>query len=183
MGKSVREVLNRAFEGLPTYRATFADLAAVIGVAVRIAGATGMVVRIKTIHVDVPAADQSPLIIAKYSTAPADGTATSPQSVPLDSNSDAARATVRIYTAAPTLGTLVGEVFEDDILARDVTATEVIRGDRVHEEFGKGDGGESVILRSAAENVGIVIMANSSPLNGYIEWTEEPAIADPTPNI
>ncbi|KKM89278.1 hypothetical protein LCGC14_1250280 [marine sediment metagenome] len=180
MAKSVREVLNRALEGLPTYRATFADLNAVIGVAIRIAGAVGMVVRIKTIHVDVPAANQTPLIIGKYSTAPADGTSTSPQSVPLDSNSDAARATVLMYTVAPTLGTLVGEVFEDDIFTVDDDA---YRGDRVHEEFGKGDGGESLTLRTAAENVGVVIAANSNPLNGYIEWTEEPAIADPTPNV
>lgn len=180
MAKSVREVLNRAYEGLPTYRATFADLNAVIGVAVRIAGATGMVVRVKTVHIDVPIANQTPLIIAKYSTAPTDGTATSPQSVPLDSNSDAARATVRIYTAAPTAGTLVGEVFEDDILILD---NDAYRGDRVHEEFGKGDGGEALTLRSATETVGIVLMANCNPLNGYIEWTEEPAIADPTPSV
>ena len=180
MAKSVREVLNRALEGLPTYRATFADLNAVVGVAVRIAGATGMVIRIKTVHVDVPAANQTPLIIAKYSTAPADGTSTSPQSVPLDSNSDAAQATVLMYTVAPTLGTLVGEVFEDDIFTLD---NDAYRGDRVHEEFGKGDGCEALILRSAPENVGIVIAANSNPLNGYLEWTEEPAVADPTPNI
>ena len=180
MAKSVREVLNRAFEGLPTYRATFADLNAPVGIAIRIAGAVGMVVRIKTVHVDVPAANQTPLIIGKYSTAPADGTATSPQSVPLDSNSDAAKATVRMYTAAPTLGTLVGEVFEDDIFTVD---TDAYRGDRVHEEFGKGAGGESLTLRTAAENVGIVLGAGSNPLNGYIEWTEEPAVADPTPNI
>ncbi|KKK71469.1 hypothetical protein LCGC14_2913610, partial [marine sediment metagenome] len=44
-------------------------------------------------------------------------------------------------------------------------------------------GGESLTLRTAAENVGIVLGAGSNPLNGYIEWTEEPAVADPTPNI
>ncbi len=180
MGKSVREVLNRAFEGLPTYRATFADLNAPAGIAIRIAGAVGMVVRIKTVHVDVPAANQTPLIIGKYSTAPTDGTATSPQSVPLDSNSDAARAIVRMYTAAPTAGTLVGEVFEDDIFT---VAAAGYRGDRVHEEFGRGDGGEALILRSAAENVAVVLGAGSNPLNGYIEWTEEPAVALPTPGV
>ena len=180
MGKSVREVLNRAFEGLPTYRATFADLNAPAGIAIRIAGAVGLVVRIKTVHVDVPAANQTPLMIRKYSTAPADGTATSPQSVPLDSNSDTARATVRIYTAAPTAGALVGEVFEDDIFTVDDDA---YRGDRVHEEFGRGDGSEALVLRTAAENVGIVLGAGSNPLNGYVEWTEEPAIADPTPGV
>ncbi|GAG46726.1 unnamed protein product, partial [marine sediment metagenome] len=49
--------------------------------------------------------------------------------------------------------------------------------------FGKGDGCESLILRSAAENVGILLEANSNPLNGYVEWTEEPAVADPTPGV
>ena len=180
MAKSVREVLNRAFGGLPTYRATFADLVALSGIAVRIAGAANMVIRIKTIHVDVPAADQDPLIIRKYSTAPADGTSGAATRTPLDSANDAARATVLLYTAAPTEGTLVGEVFEDNIYTVD---NDAYRGDRVHENFGKGDGCESLVLRSAAENVGILLEANSNPLNGYIEWTEEPAIADPTPGV
>ncbi len=180
MAKSVREVLNRAFEGLPTYRATFADLIAVTGIAVRIHGAPRMVVRIKTIHVDVPELDQEPLMIRKYSTAPGDGTSTSATATPLDSANAAARATVLLYTAAPTEGTLTGEVFEDNAYAVDADA---YRGDRVHENFGKGDGCVSLILRSAAENVGILLAANSNPLNGYIEWTEEPAIADPTPGV
>ena len=181
MGKSVREVLNRALEGLPTYRMTFADLNAPSGLAITLKGATGMVIRIKTVHVDVPAAGQTPLMIRKYSTAESGGTpGTAGQSVPLDSNSGAARATTAVYTAAATAGTLVGEVFEDDIFTLD---NDAYRGDRVHEEFGRGDGGEALILRTAAEGIGIVLGAASNPLNGYIEWTEEPAVADPTPNI
>jgi hypothetical protein len=181
MAKSVREVLNRAFEGLPTYRATFADLNAPSGLVVTLKGAIGMVIRVKTVHVDVPAANQTPLMIRKYSTAESGGTpGTAGQRVPLDSNSAAARATLAVYTAAATAGTLIGEVFEDDIFTVD---NDAYRGDRVHEEFGKGDGCESLILRTAAETMGIVLGAGSNPLNGYIEWTEEPAVADPTPNI
>ena len=178
---SVREVLNRALEGLPTYRATFADISAPTGLCITLKGAAGMVIRIKTVHVDVPAVNQTPLIIAKYSTAESGGTpGTAGQSVPLDSNSDTAKATLVAYTAAATPGTLVGEVFEDDIFTLDADA---YRGDRVHEEFGRGDGSEALILRSAAEGMGIVLGAASNPLNGYIEWTEEPAVADPTPGI
>ena len=181
MGQSVREVLNRAFEGLPTYRATFADLNAPSGLAVTLYGATGMVIRVKIVHVDVPAANQTPLIVAKYSTAESGGTpGTAGQSVPLDSKNDTAKATLAVYTAAATAGTLIGEVFEDDIFTLD---NDAYRGDRVHEEFGRGDGSEALILRTAAEGIGIVLGAGSNPLNGYIEWTEEPAVADPTPNI
>ena len=180
MAKSVREVLNRALEGLPTYRATFADLNAPSGLVITLKGATGMVIRVKTVHVDVPAANQTPLIVAKYSTAESGGTpGTAGQSVPLDSKSDTAKATLAVYTAAATPGTLVGEVFEDDILTLD---NDAYRGDRVHEEFGE-DGKEALILRTAAEGMGIVLGAGSNPLNGYLEWTEEPAVADPTPNI
>jgi hypothetical protein len=140
-----------------------------------------MVIRIKTVHMSVPSNQtQSPLIIAKYSTAPTDGTATNPQSVPLDSNSKGARAAVNLYTVAPTAGTLIGEVFEDDISSFD---SDAFRGDRVHEEFGRGDGSQSLILRSAAENVGIVLSDADTPINGYIEWTEEAGIATPTPGV
>lgn len=178
--KTVREVLNRSVEGVSTYRATFEDLVAPANLAVAIIGATGVLVRIKTIHVDVPSADQTPLIIRKYSSAPTGGTQTNPALVPLDSDSEDARATVSLYTVAPTEGTIVGEVFEDDIFTVDVDA---FRGDRVHEVFGRGDSAQALTLRSAAENVGIFLGAISSPLNGYIEWTEEPGIARPTPGV
>ena len=182
MGKSVREVLNRAFEGLPTYRMTFADLNAPAGLAITLKGATGMVIRVKIVHVDVPAAGQTPLMIRKYSTAESGGTpGTAGQSVPLDSNSGAARATTAVYTAAATAGTLVGEVFEDDI--RPIDGSGQWGGDRVHEEFGRGDGSEALVLRTAAEGIGIVLGAGSNPLNGYLEWTEEPAVSDPTPGV
>ena len=184
MAKTVREVLNRAYEGLPTYRATFADLNAPAGLAVTLKGATGVIVRVKTVHVGVPAADQAPLSVRKYSTAESAGTpGTTPQLVPLDSTSPAARATLAIYTAAATAGTLLGEVFEEDILARDSgVANQDIRGDRAHVEFGK-NGCQAVTLRTALEGMGIVLSAGSNPLNGYIEWTEEIATADPTPPV
>ncbi len=184
MAKTDREVLNRAYEGLPTYRATFADLNAPAGLAATLKGAAGVIVRVKTVHVDVPAADQAPLIIRKYSTAESAGTpGTTPQRVPLDSTSPDARATLAVYTAAATAGTSLGEVFEADILARDTgVANQDIRGDRAHVEFGK-NGCQPVTLRTAAEGIGIVLAAGSNPLNGYIEWTEEPAIADPTPPV
>lgn len=181
--KTVREVLNRAFGGLPTYRATFADLNAPAGLAVTLKGAAGVIIRVKTVHVDVPAADQAPLIIRKYSTAESAGTpGATPQRVPLDSTNHSARATLAVYTAAATAGTSLGEIFEDDILARDTDVNETIRGDRAHVEFGKS-GCQAVILRTAAEGIGIVLAAGSNPLNGYIEWTEEAAIADPTPPV
>lgn len=175
--KTVREVLNRAIEGVATYRTTFEDLVAPTGIAVAIIGATGVIVRIKTIHIDVMSADQTPLLLRKYSTAPTGGTDTQPGLVPLDSDSEDARATVNLYTVAPTEGTIVGEVFEDDILIANPDTA------RVHEVFGKGDSAQALTLRSAAEAVGIFLAAVSSPLNGYIEWTEEPGLATPTPGV
>lgn len=50
------------------------------------------------------------LVLLKRSTANTGGTFTTRTAVPYDSDNDAATATVRAYTANPTLGTLVGEI-------------------------------------------------------------------------
>jgi len=172
--KTVREVLNDAHQGLATYRAVFADLNAAAGIAVILEGAANTIVRLKTVHIDVPAAAQAPLRIVKYSTAATIGTRTTPAGVPLDSGSPAARATFGLYTAAPTAGAAVGDLFNDDILALAPGAGVYYRGDKVHEEFGKGDSSQDVVLRGVLEAVGILLIAGSNPLNGYLEWTEEP---------
>ncbi len=191
--RTVREVVNRAFEGMVTYRATFENwlpgapfptiITAPVGIAVCIIGAAGMVIRIKTIHTD-PLSNkgqgQTPLFINKYSTAPTGGTYTNPEKVLLDGNNSPALATVNVYTVAPAAGVLVGAVFEDDIHVENLWG---FRGDRVHEDFGKGDGCQAIVLRSAAEAVAIELTRVATPFNGYVEWTEEAGIATPTPPV
>ncbi|GAG46723.1 unnamed protein product, partial [marine sediment metagenome] len=103
--RTVREVVNRAFEGIVTYRATFQNIlpgggpptviTAPVGIAICIIGAAGMVIRIKTVHTD-PLSNkgqaQVPLFINKYSTPPTGGTFTNPEKVPLDGNDSPALA-------------------------------------------------------------------------------------------
>ncbi len=193
--RTVREVVNRAFEGMTSYRATFEDslwpgggfpptiYTAPVGIAVCIIGAPGMVIRVKTIHTDALSSKgqgQVPLLINKYSTAPIGGVYTNPEKVPLDGNDTPALATVNVYAIAPVAGTLVGAVFEDDL---SIEATWGYRGDRVHEDFGRGDGCQAILLRSTAEAVGLVLTRVATPFNGYVEWTEEAGIATPTPPV
>lgn len=178
--KTVREVLNDAYQGQVTYRGVF-DFSAKGNTAVVLEGVAGFIVRLKVVHVDVPAGDLTPLAIIKYSTLVSGGTRTTPAGIPLDSRNPPARAVFGIYTAAPTAGTPVGTLFNDDILARSIVADQHFRGDRVHEEFGTGDSSQAVVLHTD-EYVGLVPTGASNPLVGYIEWTEEPD-NDATPPV
>ncbi|KKL84655.1 hypothetical protein LCGC14_1962560 [marine sediment metagenome] len=147
-----------------TYRTTFADLAGVIGVAVQIQGAANRVIRVSRVQFAKPSVAQAPLIFTKNSAAATGGTSTTPAKVPLDSADDAASAVVRLYTVAPTPGAAVGNIYDADHGTSDV----------LFETFGDVQNVREAVLRGAAECMTIVLQADAI-INGYIEWTEEPA--------
>ena len=150
--------------GKRSYRVVFADLAGVIGAAVAIAGSATATVRITKVLFTQPSVAQTPMRMRKYSTAETGGASTTPTPVPLDSADAAASSVVRLYTVAPTLGTLVGALFDGNIQT----------GDNLFETFGGSDSQntEGVVLRGTAEVLAIELTSNAS-INGYIEWTEE----------
>lgn len=159
---TVREAAQLRALGRQSYRLTFAGLVAVAGVAVQIVGAAGRIVRVTRIQFSKPSVAQAPLIFTKNSAAATGGTSTTPTLVPLDSKNEPAEAVVRLYTAAPTPGAAVGNIYDADHSTSDVL-------------FGTFSGEQhtqDTVLRGAAEALTIVLQA-AATINGYIEWTEE----------
>ena len=148
--------------GKDTYRVIFADLVAVAGVAVQILGSATRIVRVTRIHFAQPSVAQNNLIIRKNSTAAGAATGSEPTPVPLDSVDVAAGAVVRLFTAAPAAGVVVGSLYEADHGT----------GDVIFETFGDEQNTQGVVLRGVAEAVTIVLSAGAT-INGYIEFTEE----------
>ena len=145
----------------PTYRADFSGVVgAGSGNLVEIAWVSGTV-KILAIHFAKPSAT-STLVIRKQSAASTGGTSANTTIVPLDSGFSAATATVKQFTAVPTAGTLVGNVYKNTIATTDTLL----------EEFGPRSGAP-IVLRSAGQSVAINVDVACTPGGGYIEWTEE----------
>ncbi len=149
-------------DGKATYRTVFNDLSAPSGTAVALIGAAGVTVRVLQVQIAKPSANQTPLVLAKFSTAPTGGSSTSPTPVPFDSDDAAASATINLYTTIPTDGSLVGSVFDADIAS----------GDVVYEVFGEHQNSQAIVLRGTGEYLAIQPSVVAT-LNGFIEWTEE----------
>lgn len=111
--------------------------------------------------------------LVKRSTANSGGTSTLLTNVPHDSNNAAATATVRSYTANPTLGTLVGVMRADKTDSPLTTSTTNPEG-----VFYKFFGGpqQPIVLRGTSQVLAFNL--NGVTLSGgtavcYVEWTEE----------
>jgi hypothetical protein len=91
----------------------------------------------------------------------------------MDSNSGAASATVAIYTAAPTAGTLNGIVAARKILLS-ASGTLTYIAPQVEFNF-HGSGEHCPVLRGTAQQLGLTLSA--APATGSIDvtfvWTEE----------
>jgi hypothetical protein len=119
--------------GLSTYRAIFSypgytsatDTVAVCGSAT-----AGRKVRVTSFAFQAHSTSATIVAytIVRRSTADTGGTSTNPALIPLNSASPAATATVTAYTAAPTLGTLVGTMQYIETLTVVATATPSIFG-------------------------------------------------------
>lgn len=159
-----------------TYSAAITQLATAT-TATDIATITGSGTKtIKVLQVVLTATETTSAVrdvfLIKRSTANSGGTSSTITNVPNDSSNAAATATVRSYTANPTLGTSVGT-----IRARktDISATNLVgSSDRVIWDFGFMR--QPVVLRGTGEvlaiNLNGVTWAGSS-VNIEIEWIEE----------
>jgi len=161
-GRTVGSQVVGKTEGKVTYRVTFADLVAVVGVAVQIIGGANNIIRVTKVQFSKPSGAQAPLIFTKNSAAATGGTSTTPTPVPLDSADAVAEAVVRLYTALPTPGASVGNVYDADHATSDV----------LFETFGDEQNTQGLVLRGVAEALTIVLQADAT-INGYLEWTEE----------
>jgi hypothetical protein len=143
-----------------TYRCAF-SIAAVAGDAVVIQGSSTKTVKIREIWLTAETA-QSRIILVKRSAADSSGTSTSGTLVPLDSTDAVATAVVKLYTAAPSLGSAVGNIYNQV----------VGQGSTMEETFGDNNTHKPVVLNSTSEFLAVNISANTT-LTGHIEWTEE----------
>lgn len=120
------------------------------------------------------------LILVRRSTANSGGTSTTQTNVALDTNNAASTATVRSYTANPTLGTLVGNLRSEKI----AVGTPLLQtgggnsGTSVNNNsfsWTAGERGQPIVLRGTSEvialNLNSLTIAGSS-CNMWIEWTE-----------
>lgn len=114
--------------------------------------------------------------IRKRSTANSGGTSTTPTIVASDSSMPADTAVVRQYTADPTLGTLVGDVFIGKIDSPGITTTGTgILGGLVVDFVGTS--GSPIVLRGTGEvlswNFNNAALPAGLSVTAWIEWLEE----------
>lgn len=143
-----------------------------------ITGSASKTIKIRKVHIDGTTTAGSGksvnFSLIKRSSADSGGTSTTMTNVPFDSNNAAATATVRAYTANPTLGTTVGAVVTDRLDIPTVGASG--RGaDNPIWQFGIEDG-QNVVLRGTTQqlcaNLGGATITN--PVFAcFVEWSEE----------
>lgn len=110
----------------------------------------------------------------RRSTANTAGTSTTATAVPLDSTDAAATATVRSYTANPTLGTTVGAI-NSGLLSTVVAASAGVNGLRF--DYGPDDVRQAPTLRGVTQvlalNAGGASLTAGASLTCEVKWTEE----------
>lgn len=146
-----------------TYRVSFDGLAGVSGQAVELVGAAGKVLYLRTVHLWKPSAAVRVKLL-KQSVPSTGGTSSTPTPLPLDSANAAASGVVKLYTAAPTPGTLVANFLDD---------SPVTPGDALTEVTGEASTSQPITIREG-ESVALSIDA-SATLYGYLEWEEATA--------
>lgn len=171
-------------QGKATYRAAVtASFAAAASTApffvIEGSGSKTLIVqRVRITGLTLTAVEYLELTARKYSTASTGGTATTLAQVPMDSSLAAATANVcKVFTAAPTPGTLVGTIAALRILGQ--AATAAASGLPVSIDFdfrNMGSENTGVYLRGTAQGLGIgfaVAPATAVTLCVEVEWTEE----------
>ena len=143
----------------PTYRASF-SIAAVSGDSVVIFSRDDKVIKVTEIAIAKPSVTET-VLITKRSTYDTGGTSTLATIGASDSNDEQTTTVVRLYTAAPTLGTAIATIARcvvntTDLLVFDFTLP----------------GRKPPTLRNTAECLAINVDATGT-LPGCIEWTEE----------
>lgn len=158
----------------PTYSTSIIGLTAASAATdiFTITGSATKTIKVKKISITgtQTTAGANNIVLLKRSTANSAGTATTPAIVPHDSNSAAATAVVRAYTANPTAGALVGNVRATKMLVPTITGAEA----PVEFTFGLEET-QSLRLRGTGEVLalnlnGQTLLGNSFDI--FIEWTE-----------
>ncbi|HUZ95751.1 MAG TPA: hypothetical protein VMU57_12655 [Edaphobacter sp.] len=163
-----------------TYEATIVGLvpAASATDLLTITGVAGHIVRVTRAECTgtATAVGAANLVALVRSTANTGGTSTTPAAIPADPSDAAAGATVKAYTANPTVGTSVGPV-RAAVLVLTPTSSTTIAEDPVNWTFGNNAGTRAgIVLRSASQVFSLNGNGASFPagtaLNCSIEWTE-----------
>lgn len=168
----------------PTYRAaTAALLVAVVTDDVPwfvLGGITGKRIQLQQIRISCPTLTSAEMLrigLQKYSTATTAGTKTDLVKVPMEKGHPASTASIcGVYTAAPTAGTLIGNIAVRRVMA--LTATPVAtdsRPDVVFDFRSQGETGAPT-LDLTAENLGLVFLGadagSAVTVMLEVEWTE-----------
>jgi chemotaxis protein CheY-P-specific phosphatase CheC len=142
-----------------------------------IVGAAGK--KIKIIHISVSATQtnrsRENILLVKRSTLNTGGTSTVLTNVPFDSTQSAATATVRSYTANPTLGTSIGTIQAEKITIGSLNGNNSMSEQDLVFEFGENDSKE-IILNNQNESLsvnlnGVTLLNNQFTIDA--KWIEE----------
>lgn len=143
-----------------------------------ITGSATKVVRIKKIYFSPSATNATSynFLLIKRSTANSGGTSTLLTNVPNDSDDIAATATVRSYTANPTLGTTVGTIRAYRLVVPQGAPLGGAANGPLNEVYFGDNSSKSIALRGTAESLslnlnGVTLLGNSFCV--FVEWTEE----------
>lgn len=139
-----------------------------------ITGSASKTIKIRRIYLSLTATSGAnmSIFITKRSTANTGGTSTVSTAVPWDSANAAATATVRAYTANPTLGTLVGNIQTATVY---VSGGGTIGSVPIVLEY-TGTAQQPLILRGTSQVVGINfggVTRTGNVTRATVIWTEE----------
>lgn len=161
-----------------TYSASITALASAASATdiFTITGSSTKTVRITRLEISGQAttAAAAQVVLLVRSAANTSGTSTSPTAVPHDSNSAAATATIKAYTANPTTGALVGNLKAAYVfLAAPATAT--VASEPLFLDFGLRPS-QAIVLRGTAQVLainlnGVTVTGGAFDIN--VEWTED----------
>lgn len=163
----------------PTYIAAFTAFSPGVAATTDIltlAGSATQTVRVLQVGLFVDtatAAAEYDVQLVRRSTAGTGGTATTVTGRPLDKNDAAATAVAKIYTVAPTAGTLVGLLWAKQAY---VPVAPAIAASVLFDFSALGKGGKALILRGTTDvlavNLNGATPANALSIDGYVVWTE-----------
>lgn len=141
-----------------------------------ITGSAAKTIRINRIEItaDATAASVIDFYIFKRSTLDTSGTFTPPSSIPNDSANPAATATLKLYSANPTLG--AGVVIRATHFALPAITASSFSNAPWTEDFGNRND-QQIVLHGVNESIAVSMNGQTIPagFNGHImiEWTEE----------
>ena len=147
---------------LRVYRVAFSDLAGLSGVIVELGGSANKRITLRHIQIAKPSTGLTPYTLEKLSALSTGGTSSTPTPVPSRTEYAAADGVVKLFTAAPTKGSLIDQIQEIDIAT----------GDVMNEDYLEND--VPIWTLDAAAQAFAIVITVTSTINGYIEWSEEP---------